>query len=238
MSTEFNKLMEYIESIKGQYLEAVWAFRNYQALRKLRADNVVGEEEAKRNAKTMTRFVNFFGPAEKAFLQMSLLNLAKVFDQSDQSLHINFILNYIGGNKKKISRDDFKVFNQNREFLDELYNKYEGIEISDLISVKERLKNHDLLLKKLKEYRDQYLAHNDKKKDDIKITFDEVELLFKLGEEILNLFTAKLNNSSTAYDHITNRTMADIKNILDFLDRFEPYRRKELNDRLDSFGKV
>jgi hypothetical protein len=232
MNKEFKTVMEYLKSIRDEYLEALYEFRVYQALRRLRAPNLFPKEKAEKNAAVMTRFVNFFGPVERSLFLSSLLGLARVFDESDQSLHINSILNYIGGNRKKLTREDFYEFNQGRQFLSDLYENYEGMTEKDLLSIKANLEKHKDVLEKLKSYRDQYLAHSDKRKDEIKITFDEIETLFKLAEESLNLFTQKLNDSSTMYSHIEDQCMGDTESVLDFLDRFEPYRRKEIEKGL------
>lgn len=225
--------MEYLKVLQDQYLNALYTFRVFQALRKLRAPNIVGEEEADANARAMTRFKNFFGPTEDSLFRYSMLSLATVFDESDEALHVNAMLNYIGSNHKKITRDDFREFNQDRPYLDSLYERYEGMDTKDLLAVRGDLMKHETALSKLKDYRDQYLAHNDKKKDEIKITFDEAESLFALAEKTINLFSSKLNDSSTMYSHIADETMRDTKYLLKALDRSEKYRQRELLDDLN-----
>ena len=231
MSEEFKTAMEYLKVLQDQYLNALYPFRVFQALRKLRAPNLIDKEDAEKNARAMTRYKNFFGPVEDSVFRCSLLALATIFDESDDALHIKAMLNYVGSNGKKLTKDDFREFNKDRPFLDGLYEQYNGMNLQDLLSVKADLEKHKIALGKLKDYRDQYLAHNDKKKDVINITFDEAEALFALAEKTLNLFATKLNDSSTMYSHIKDEIMRDTKYLLVALEHSETYRQKELQEK-------
>ncbi|MBI4369195.1 MAG: hypothetical protein HY547_03080 [Elusimicrobia bacterium] len=233
MNGEFHTLFDHLKNLRGRYFNALCSFRVFRSLEDLGGTNIVGEDHAHKNVATMNKFKGFFIPSKEALRAHSLLELAKIFDHSDESLHIKKIVNYAQGNMKKLTRADFLAFHQSRgrKFLDELFNQYEEMNSQDLQQIKTKLERHDGVLKRLKDYRDQYLAHDDVKRQEITITRGEVEALLELAKEILDAFSLKLDFSSTVYDLAEEDCKNHTAQVVEHLHRFEPYRLKEIRPK-------
>jgi hypothetical protein len=231
--SEFKTLVKYIDQLRSRYFKTLSAFYGYEALREAKASNILGQEKAEENVEIIKRYSNFFLPTEEALRVYFFLELAKLFDASNQSLHIDKIINYTESNLKHLTSDAFKEYNnkEGREFLNELAEGYKGIEHSDLLEIRNLLEKHKEPLEKLRIYRDKWLAHEDINKPDLpNITGIELHGLFKVLEKILNILTTKLNSSSTLWDHVERNVKDDVNRVLDHLGRFEPYRIKEIEE--------
>lgn len=236
-STEFKTLMEYAKEMHQRYFRAISAFYAFEALKEVRAPNIVGQSDAEENAKTMARYNGLFTPTEEALRVYFFLELAKMFDSSKQALHINKILNFTASNLKKLAVDAFNEYNksQPRAFLETLVNEYKGMDHKELIVIKEMLNKHKTTLEKLETYRDKWLAHDDKKKPKLpSITGEEIKALFEVLAKMLNAITGKLNSESWTYSHVEGDVKNHIKLVVDHLRRFELYRLQEIekNTRL------
>lgn len=230
MSTEFNKTILYIKKMEDRYFFALSTFHAYEGLKELLAPNIVGQEAAEENVKIFKRFNNFLNPSKEALRVYFLLELAKLFDISDQSLHITKIVNYTQSNISKLTVNDFVEYSQDREFLQDLIKNYRGLKNDDLLSIKSEIEKNEDIINKIKNYRDQYLAHDDTKKIEVSITKEEIMALFNLIEKILNIFSLKLISSTSMYDHVERDAKNQTKMLIDHLKRFEPYRKKEIED--------
>jgi len=231
MSQEFKNLISYLNKLKSRYFHALSAFFVYKTLDELNALNIVGNKEAQENVDVINRYKNFFIPSKEALRVYFLLELAKMFDVSDKSLHITKIVNCAQSQIKKLTADDFKEFNQDRDFLKELIKNYEGISQKDIKEIKEILEENEDVLQRLKDYRNQYLAHDDIDKEKILIGEDEINNLFEALGKIMNLISSKLNHSSSMWNHIEDNSKESTEMIFDHLKRFEPYRLKEINEQ-------
>ncbi|HBK33979.1 TPA: hypothetical protein DEP34_02065 [Candidatus Uhrbacteria bacterium] len=233
-SAEFKTLMEYAKEMHHRYFRAISAFYAFEALKEVRAPNIVGQSDAEENAKTMARYNGLFTPAEEALRVYFFLELAKMFDSSKQALHINKILNFTASNLKKLTVDAFKEYNQSqpRAFLETLVNEYKGMDHEELVVIKEMLNKHETVLEKLETYRDKWLAHDDKKKPKLpSITGEEIKALFEVLAKMLNTITGRLNSESWTYSHVEGDVKHHIRLVVDHLRRFEPYRLKEIEEK-------
>lgn len=231
---EFETLMERINELRSGYYRALSSFHTYEALREAKAPNIHGQSEAEANVAVMNTFRNFFIPAEEALRVYFFIELAKLFDASDQSLHINKVVNFTESNMKHLTVDAFKEYNadQSREFLDSLVREYKGVDHSTLKEIRESLSEHSIALEKLKTYRDKWLAHNDINKPELPdITGEELHALFGLLAKILNSLTSQLNNSTSMWDHVERDTRWHVNMVIEYLRRFEPYRLQEIEDQ-------
>jgi len=229
MSQEFTVFMDYLNKLEKRYSFMLSAFYTWEALIELCAPNIVGKKEARQNVEIMNRSNKFFGPSKESLRVYFLLELAKLFDASDQSLHIDRVINFTESNIQKLLVSDFAEFNQNRGFIEELVKNYKGINIKDLKHVRSLIALHTATIQDLKTYRDKYLAHDDISKVDVTLKQYKIKALFKVIEEILNLFSYKGNHSTRMYNSIEKECKNDTKMVLEYLRRFEPYRLKEIN---------
>lgn len=231
MSNEFNTTILYIKKIKSRYFHALSAFHIYKTLNELLAPNIVGQDVAEKNSAVMQNLKDFFMPIKEALRVYFFLELAKLFDVSDQSLHIARIINYTQSNIAKLTANDFAEYDQEREFLDNLIKSYQGISNNDLLILKSEIEKHKNVIEKVKTYRDKYLAHDDTKKVEVSITSEEIQILFSVVEKILNIFSSKLNSTTFLWDHVEKNTKEQTEIIIDHLKRFEPYRLKEIDEK-------
>ncbi|KKP93280.1 MAG: hypothetical protein UR98_C0007G0012 [Parcubacteria group bacterium GW2011_GWA1_36_12] len=229
----FKNLMEYVKAMHRRYFHALSAFYVYEGLNEVIASNVIGQSLAEKNVKVISDFRNFFMPAKEALRVYFFLELAKMFDSSDQSLHINKILNITESNLKNLTVDAFKEYNENRVFTEELTAGYRGMDYGDVLLLKKMVDENKDILDKLNDYRDKWLAHDDIKKPEVPaITGEEVKKLFAVLEKILNSITGKLNSESWAYSMVEDESKYQTKLVIDHLRRFEPYRLKEIKEEI------
>lgn len=227
---EFNTLMAHIKRMQSRYFHALCSFYAYEGMLEIAAPNIVGKPKAAENVRTMDRYRNFFVIAQEALQHYFFLELGKLFDASNQSLHINKVVNFTQSNLKKLTVDAFKEYNQDRQLLKELTERYRGIEHSDLTVIKDLLDNQKSTIEKLKTYRDSWVAHDDAKKPQRPIiSAQEVKDLFDTLKKILNTISGKLNDETWSYQHVEGDVKKDVSRIVDHLRRFEPYRLKEID---------
>lgn len=231
MSQEFNTIISYVEKMKERYFFALSTFYAYEALREILAPNIVGQEVVEKNVEIFKKFNEFFGPSKEALRVYFFLELAKLFDVSDQSLHITKVINYTQSNIAKLTASDFTEYNQNREFIDSLIENYQGVKHDDLVIIKSEIEKNKDIIEKVKTYRDQYLAHDDIKKVEVNITGEEIRILFSVLEKILNTFSSKLISATSIYNHVETDAKGQTMRIFDHLKRFEPYRLKEIDEK-------
>lgn len=230
---EFKKLMAYIDELRSAYCATLSAFYTYKALREATDPDVNEASRATENGAIMSTFTSFFTPTKEALRVYFFIELAKLFDSSNQSLHIEKVINFTESNIKHMTVDAFEEYNskQPRAFLDELVKAYRGISHADLVEIRNLLSAHSASLEKLRTYRDKWLAHNDIKKPDLPtINEDELRSLFAILEKILNVLTSNLNGSSSTWSHIERNAQDHTHMVLNYLHRFEPYRRKEIEN--------
>ncbi|MFW6026378.1 MAG: hypothetical protein ACOCRX_08545 [Candidatus Woesearchaeota archaeon] len=233
---EFEKLMKYIKKMHDRYTFAIYSFYAWESLQELKAPNVVGQDKAEENLDIIKKYNSFFASAEESLRIHFFLELAKIFDNSNQSLHVDKIINITESNINNLTVEEFKEYNKNqdRAFAKELVEKYKRIEYSDIKDLREIRNKHSDSIEKLKIYRNKWLAHDDiKKPEPPGINPAEIKSLFKIILKILNLISGKLNNEKWMYNHVEDGVKDDTYSIVDNLRKFELYRKKEIRDDLE-----
>gem|GEM_PF-4657856 len=81
------------------------------------------------------------------------------------------------------------------------------------------LKENKNLIDNLILYRDQNLAHDDKKKNNILITGNDLLKLFEIAEIVLNKLSYEVNSTRTLYHGIENSCKEEIKDIFNVLEK-------------------
>jgi hypothetical protein len=143
-----------------------------------------------------------------------------------------------------------KLFNDDDVYslpklLNELINSYRRItwfnplKLKDIRELKESLligTIHAHFIK-VKTIRDEYLAHNKRKPENVKITLEELELLQKKAEEVSNLIGNALYGTSTGYDIQNDNSLSGIIHQLNAYDKFRNIifdARKEQKDSINT----
>ena len=246
METKFETLRNFLKRSHDRLFLAYSHFQIWEALKESIAPNISGKEKADENIKTMNRYNSFFLLTIDAHRKVFALELAKFFDLNNDSLSIRKIINYSRSNKNYLKVEDFKSYNSDRDFLDNLATDYQGIQESDLddcqtwlkeigLNITEKESSKRIIKKsklfKLKKFRDQALAHDQLKKENNVLNVEEIQSLFDCAEKILNRISSKLNHE-TWWHFGSDNNKQHTNLVIDHLTRFEPYRLQEIkNDR-------
>lgn len=227
-TNDFEKIWKFLERSQERLFGAYGHFQIWEAFMEMRAPNVIGEKKAEENYKTLQYFNNFFGLTIDAHRKIFALELWKFFDKNGDNLSIQKILNCLESKRKKLSIQEFENFNEGRKNLNELVENYKGIKPEDIKKAKELLEENKKIIEELKTFRNQDLAHDQIKKEKNHFSVEKTKKLFHLAEEILNLLSNNLNNSTWWHFHPSNRAKEDTKSVVEYLQEYEPFRLKKI----------
>lgn len=131
------------------------------------------------SAHALNRYRGFFLPAQLSLKQMALLQLAKVFDHDPRTVSL---------------RNLFSAAKGNREFLTPYATE------NDLQDLERQIDSNEALLKRLKGYRDQRLAHHDSIiAGDVSLPYGEVKQLVEDIKSMYNSLRRGHDNSYTVF---------------------------------------
>jgi len=215
MSKEFIGLRERIEELRKAHVRAYQYFYAYDKINELRAPNLVGQKKAKNNADAIGLYKGFLNPSVTALMTGFYVELAKIYDSHDDALHLNKLIDYAEANQKHLTVVDFKELNEDRPFMEELVEKYEGLKNKDLLEIRRNLDEHKDKIQRLKTIRDKHIAHLDLNRKGIKdLTYEEIEQLIILAHDILNVFSQKLDHVTSDYGVIKRQVIEDTENLV------------------------
>lgn len=228
--TPFENLAKHLKNLNGHLSEAYSSFSIYDSLMEEKAPNLLGQEKAEENAKTMDKYNHFFGPVEWAVFVHAMLTLAKFFDKDTRALSIFTIIKFIKIYGDKLTSEDFKEYYKDRPGVEGLAKGYKGITADHLREINTLIQKNKKLISKVKTLRDQYFAHNDISKKEVKLTPGEILDLFKIVEKIMEKVCYAALHETWRFDHLRETCKEDTSTVIDHLQRFEPYRLKEIED--------
>ncbi|MFT4326048.1 MAG: hypothetical protein ACMXYK_00940 [Candidatus Woesearchaeota archaeon] len=210
----FTHLQKYISNLKTKLINAYGAFTVYSTLENL--SNSETDKNASKNKEISTELLNnFFIPVENSLYSHSLIELAKLFDHAKKSIHIEKLINF--AKSKPIRASDFKNYNQDRDFIEELLKEWEGINSTDIEEIQSLLKDNSIQIKKLITYRNKLLAHNNKKEPQLELSNSEIKTLFEIVDKILNIFSYKTNFSKTIFEWTLEPTIEQTEYVMKIL---------------------
>lgn len=231
MPNEFIEFQNYLKRLRTIYFNALCSFYSYEAIEELKAPNIVGENEAKENVIILNKF-KFFITSRHALNVGFFIELAKILDKhKDDPISLSLLVKYAKNHRHKFTVEEFEKNSKDREFLQELKDRFVGITNKDLEVIDEKIKDLGNLSENIKILRDKYLAHEDKARPEVFIKNTDIVNIFKIIEEILNIFSYKTDFSTTSYSHIEDECKRDVKNVFEYLKRFEPYRLNEIKEK-------
>jgi hypothetical protein len=229
VANHFSKLDTYLDKFRKRYNEALSSFYLFDALQKSIATNVT--PDANENTQIYRKYNTFFVMSKYALNYHFLIELSKMFDNAEKSLHIDKIINFVSTNRKSFTKKEFLEHKVNHPIAEELAKRYRRISNRELLSLKKQLVNNKDIIARLAKYRNQNLAHDDIKKHTIKITRKEILKLFKILENLLNKFYYKFDFSVNSFTHVQKNCENDVKFLLEDLKRREVDRKKEIEDK-------
>jgi len=230
MKEPFEKLKDELIKLHFRLFKGYLHFQVWNAIKNQMAPNLVGEEKANQNVKTINRYKGFFSPTIEAHKKIFALELAKFYDLDKQSLSIVKIINFARSNIKKLTVTEFEDFNKGRPLLDSLIENYSGVSEELLKECENILLQNGLELKsgksvfildspieKLKYIRDKYISHNQIKVLEKTMSIEEFENLFQVTSELLNKIYYALNHSTFAHFIPSKPANVDTEKLLEKL---------------------
>ena len=229
MNKEFETLLDYAKKLRSRYLNTLSSFKIFERFNKLSAPNIVGRRKAEKNVKIFNIFKYFFITTKEATRYYFFIELTKFFDTSKKSLTINKVINYAEKNISKLTKQDFLDYHNNRQILPELFAQYKPLSSSDLKKITKRLDRNKAIIKKLKIYRDKYLAHDDINKIKIGISMKEIKVLLDIVKGVIELLYNKLDFSVNSYINFEKEPIKDLDLMMENLIKFE--EKKLINQK-------
>lgn len=231
METEFSRLFENIRKIRTRYINTLSVYKIYDCFNTLAASNIIGKKKSNKNVGIFNSFKYFFQPVKESCRCYFLIELAKFFDKSSQSLTVFNVLGYSKKNIKKLTKKDFLNHYKDRKILPELFKNYKALSLSDIKKLEKRIASSRVILKKLKDYRDKYLAHDDIKKIKVKLTKKEIEEILNLIEKFIDLYYLRLDFASNSYINFREQTVKETQRLIEYLQNYEEHRIKKIEKK-------
>jgi hypothetical protein len=203
MSKEISEVTNKVKRLRQEIFRAKSSFRAYEVLQESRAPNLIGNSDAERNAKAVGDYKGFMNIAEHALNTEFLVSLAKLFDEHKDGTSIPKLLNYLEGNIKKLTKEDFAEFIKDDPDAGIKLQEYAGIKIDDIREMRKTLSGLETSITKLMGLRDKRIAHlevesiytlNEESAKDVDstkgkvedLTYGEIHSLITSADELLN----------------------------------------------------
>lgn len=232
MSKDFIRFQELLDRLRSTYIRALSAFLIFDELEKLKAPNIVGKEESSNNVDVMNKYNAFFQATIYGLRDISIIELAKIIENHKKSLSLEKLINIAESCKEKMKIEDFSEFNTERNFLEELCEKYEGISAKDILELKESWNSIENIREKIRKFRDQYIAHDDLKKEEVDISTEELNKVFDVVAKILDKLYYKTNFSTNNYFMIKESSINQTKDLINNLKEIKIIKKKRFRTNL------
>jgi hypothetical protein len=129
---------------------------------------------AERNVSVINRYKEFFVPVMKSLYMNSTLGLWVFFDKEEN-------LGYLALLKEMKNNTNHKVFESLKK------------------DIALRLKSHTYVIEKIRKIRHKKIAHVSKLDEDVDLSMEEVEELYKVTQDIFNLLCKHFEDSTTMF---------------------------------------
>ncbi len=230
----FKQLLDFAERLRARYLQILAAFKIFEEFKKVRATDIVGQEMAELNISIFNQYKYFVFPSGEALRCYFLIGLAKCFDEDRRTVSVK---NIIAHAKRKIgsfSVDEFVKYYEGRENLSEVSKNFKALSEDDLLKIENRLSGANGMIKKLKAYRDQYLAHDDTKKEDVPINDQEVASLMDIVKDAIDLIYNRVALAGNCYINYEEEPVRDLQRLIRALREHEADRIEKINKKYGS----
>lgn len=227
MNKEFETLFNYAKKLRSRYINTLSSFKIFEGFNKLSAPNIVGKKKAEKNVKVFNSFKYFFITTKEASRCYFLIELAKFFDIQKKSLTIDKVIDYAEKSVAKLTKQDFLDYHDGRQILPELFDQYKQLSLFDLKKVRKRLNRNREVVRKLKMYRNKYLAHDDIEKIKIGISAKEIKVLLNIVKSVIGLLYNKLDFSVNSYINFEQGPIRDIDSMMENLIKFKEHSLKK-----------
>lgn len=195
---DFDEIYTDIESMMNELTSAYSSFYIFEALSESLAPNVVGDKVSEENLDAQLKYKLFFKATRIAHQFFILVTLAKFFDVDPKTISIHSIKRAVSSNNS----DDLRI------------------SVKDVREIKKLLNKHKNIISKLRTYRNQYLAHNDKDREKPKITVGEIQQLFDIVETILNKLALGVKSTQWGFGFIKQQAKRETESLIEDIKKF------------------
>lgn len=209
------------------------AHKTFLELDRALTETYSGKKTAYNNAEIIKKYNYYFAPSKEGIRYYLIIELAKFFevDPRKDSLTINHLLDYTEKNLKFLTKDYFKEYHKDREFLIRDIEWLEEISISEIKSFKNRIKRNKKKINDVKEYRDQYIAHDDLKKNIYTIKTRDVVTLLRLVKDVVDYYYERLESTSNIYNDFDIEPVKNTKKIFADLRKYEIIENETIKNK-------
>ena len=180
-----------------------------------RAPNVVGQDEAAKNARAIGNYRYLFNSAIRSLNYAFLMHLTRLYIGAD-SLTLRKLLNTIEQNPTSVA--DYREIHSNQPELLATTNEYVGMRPEDFVAARQYLTDVEPIVQKLKHGRDNYLVHLDIKGTvPLDTTYEELYTLIDIADKILKLLTKQLDMRGESYHVVEQEVKLQAKALMKLL---------------------
>ena len=229
----FKKVTGWMERLRSRYMYTLAAHKTFLELDRALTETYSGKKTAYNNAEIIKKYNYYFAPSKEGIRYYLIIELAKFFevDPRKDSLTINHLLDYTEKNLKFLTKDYFKEYHKDREFLIRDIEWLEEISISEIKSFKNRIKRNKKKINDVKEYRDQYIAHDDLKKNIYTIKTRDVVTLLRLVKDVVDYYYERLESTSNIYNDFDIEPVKNTKKIFADLRKYEIIENETIKNK-------
>jgi hypothetical protein len=224
----YKKAVEWTERLRGRYMFTLSALRIFDQFQKIAAPNIVGKKRAEANVRIINLHKNLLLPLKEAARVYFLVELAKFFDKHNKTLTIKRLLRFLEQNLSSFSKDEFVKYHPG--ILQPFIDHYKPITKSDIKRLRQRLQKNGPSISALRKYRNQFLAHDDLEKSEIKLNRKDIAALFRLIKAVLRLCHKKLLSATWIYDSYDKQPVLALDRVIESLQEHEALRLKRIQE--------
>lgn len=214
MTADLDVLKERVERLRKLHFGALGSYHALVQMKQFLAPNIVGEDQAPKNAEALGRYKGYFSVASRALATDMYISIGKIYDTHKDALHIVRLVNYAASNNRALTAADKKPLDD-PDAATELSDVYEGLTAEEREDISKDLAAADDKIKRLKTIRDKIIAHEDLKgRDGIEdLSYDELSDLLKLSEKILNTISCKYYRNTVLFSFYRDDVIGDSQNL-------------------------
>jgi hypothetical protein len=214
MTEDLDVLKDRVERLRSLHLRALGSYHAYVQMKQFLAPNVVGEDQARKNAEAFGRYTGYLSVVRNALETEVYLSVAKIYDHHKDALHIRSLFKYAVAKNKALTAAQQESLDD-PDAAEELAHVYEGLTPKECRDISSDLEAADDKIKRLKAIRDKILAHEDLKgSEDIEgLSFDDLSYLMDLHEKIVNTISLKYLGNTVLVSFYRDQVIADSKNL-------------------------
>lgn len=202
-----------IERLRLVHRAAMGAFHAYEQIQEYRNPITHSQTIAAQHAQDLGRYKGFMNSAEQALLMRMHIELAKLFDENPDALHIPKLVNATKASQTIILRDPANV--------DASGNPYPGLSNTEWREIENELAQAAPVIKLLKQTRNKEVAHLNlsARNNPTYNTYSDFIDLLELSEKILNKISGSFYGNTAYFGVLKNQIIDDSKALFELISK-------------------